>query len=88
MKIGKVYADAEREEDRADQALIEMGVIVGEGALGAAVEAVQKLVKATSDYGYYHDRETVRRAERGIETAWMELFAALKTIEAQAETEL
>ena len=77
--VGKVYVNTERKEDhRADQALIELGVIAGEGLLGTVAEAVRGLAWAAEDYG----------ARRGggayapkLDEAWTKLFASLKAIE-------
>ena len=82
MKIGKVYANAEHEEDRADQTLIEMGAIAGDGLLGAVVEAVNELCDATADCAYYGESspEGIVAIE-GIAIAWLKLFVALKAIE-------
>ena len=86
MKIGRVYANAEREEDRADQTLIEMGVVAGDGLLGVVVEAICELVSESGWCGYYSN-DTVHHAdaEAGREAAWIKVFAALKAIEEVCE---
>lgn len=85
MKIGKVYANAEREEDRANRILIEMGAITGEGLLGEVLKAVDKLFEAAKDYGYYGESSPEGiQAINEIESVWVELFAALKAIEEAA----
>ncbi len=82
MKIGKVYANSAREEHRADQTLIEMGAIVGDGLLGVVVEAICELVSESGWCGYYsNDAARFADAEAGREAAWVALFAALKAIE-------
>lgn len=82
-EIGKVYANTEREEDRANQIFIEMGAIAGDGLLGIVVEAIDELHDASMDYGRYagsSSSEGVAAIER-MESAWLEVFAALKAIE-------
>lgn len=82
MQIGKVYANAEREEDRDDRGLIEMGAITGEGLLGEVLEVIDKLFEASQDYAYYGESSPERvRAINEIKFAWVKLFAALKAIE-------
>lgn len=86
MRIGKVYANAEREEDRADQTFIKMGAIAGEGLLGAVIEAVDRLCEAFEDYGRARsDALRCHQAGEKREAAWLELFAVLKAIEDRAE---
>ena len=82
MEIGRVYANSELEEHLADQILIELGVIAGDGLLGVVVEAVKELYEAGADYGYYGESspEGLKAVEK-VESAWLKLFAALKAIE-------
>lgn len=76
--VGKVYANTEHEEDRADQTFIEMGVIAGDGLLGVVVEAVQDLAQAAENWSYRGGDGTYARK---VEEAWVKVFAALKPIE-------
>lgn len=87
MKIGKVYADSEKTGDRADRNLISMGVIAGDGLLGAVVAAAHDLETASENYGY-HGGETAHhlRAVEKREAAWLKLFDVLKQIEVESES--
>ena len=77
-KIGKVYANTEREEDRADAHFIAQGWIAGEGLLGAVVKAVDKLEGVIFQQGWYSDSPQLLKT---IEDVRREYFNALKAIE-------
>ncbi len=80
--LGEVYANVGHKEGRADQILIEMGMIAGDGLLGVVVEAVQELESESGWCGYYSsDALRLVDAEAGRKAAWVDLFVALKAIE-------
>ena len=78
MKIGKVYANTECEEDRADAHFIAQGWIAGEGLLGVVVEIVDRLQGLIIQRGWYSDSPQTLKA---IEDVRREYFNALKGIE-------
>ena len=77
-EIGKVYANTEREEDRADTHFIAQGWIAGDGLLGVVLEAVKDLAAAAERRGFRAGDEAYARKQG---EAWLGLFAALKAIE-------